>query len=85
MPRTRRAYRSDAFDPTETLAAKIAVMHNAAFPATAWCNPRDQGSAHETARVYQALVVSHRRALQAAKLNVWRRPRAGADLRLISP
>jgi hypothetical protein len=48
----------DANDPTETLAAKIAVMHNAAFPATAWCNPRDQGSTHETARVHQALVVS---------------------------
>jgi hypothetical protein len=25
-----------AFDPTETLAAKFAVMHNAAFPTSVW-------------------------------------------------
>jgi hypothetical protein len=25
-----------AFDPSETLAAKFAVMHNAVFPATVW-------------------------------------------------
>jgi hypothetical protein len=27
---------SDAIDPTETLAAKFAVMHNAAFSTTVW-------------------------------------------------
>jgi len=32
MPRSRPARRSDAFDPTETLAVKFAVMHNAVFP-----------------------------------------------------
>ena len=26
----------EAYDPTETLVAKIAVMHNAAFPTTMW-------------------------------------------------
>jgi hypothetical protein len=26
----------DANDPTETLAAEFAVMHNAVFPTTAW-------------------------------------------------
>jgi ABC transporter substrate binding protein len=34
MPRTGRAYQSDVNDPTETLAAKIAVMHDAVFPTT---------------------------------------------------
>jgi hypothetical protein len=27
---------SVAFDPTETLAGKFAVMHNAVFPVTVW-------------------------------------------------
>jgi hypothetical protein len=26
----------NSIDPTETLAAKFAVMHNAVFPGTAW-------------------------------------------------
>jgi CheY-like chemotaxis protein len=32
MPRTRRACRSDAFDPTRTSLPKLAVMHNATHP-----------------------------------------------------
>jgi hypothetical protein len=28
--------KTDAIDPSETLATNLAVMHNAAFPATMW-------------------------------------------------
>jgi hypothetical protein len=34
--RSLAARRSEAIDPTETWAAKFAVMHNAAFPWTVW-------------------------------------------------
>jgi hypothetical protein len=32
----RGVLHESASDPTETLAAKFAVMHNAVFPTTAW-------------------------------------------------
>jgi hypothetical protein len=37
---------NDAIDPTETLAAKFAVMHNAVFPyhGVVGCDPRIEGS-----------------------------------------